>query len=50
MKEVTIVISDEDFEAMMRHHARALPGRPLVAVVMIRAVDGKEDYNLGEYE
>ena len=50
MKEVTILITDEDFEAMMRHHAANRPGKPLVAAHMVVAVEGDKDYNLNEFE
>ena len=49
-KEITIIVSDEDYEAAMIHIANNRPGRPLVAVEMVRAVEGDEDYNLGPFE
>ncbi len=49
-KEITIIVSDEDYEAAMIHIANSRPGKPLVAVQMIRAVEGDQDYDLGPFE
>ena len=49
-KEITILVSEQDFEAMMRHLSSGRPGKPLVAVEMVRAVEGDESYNLNMFD
>lgn len=49
-REITIIVSDDDYEAMMIHAANNRPGRALVAVEMIGAVEGVRDYDLGPFE
>ena len=49
-KEITILVSEEDYRHVMKHFANNGLGRPLVAVVMLRAVEGDENYDLNEFE
>ena len=46
MREITVKVSDRDFADMVRHLAAGKPGRPLVAVDRLEAVDGDEDFDL----
>jgi len=47
-KMITVRISDSDFLDMLKHMSKGNPGRALVAVDKLVAVDGDPDFDMAE--
>ena len=49
MKQVTITLSDDDFETLLGHFVKDRIGKPLVAVQSIVAVQGDQTRSLEDH-
>ncbi len=49
-RTITIVVDESELKDAMRHLSSNRPGKPLVAIQHLIAVDGDEGYDLNEFE